>query len=70
MVKGESILLTILSRLRFVFSLIAFFSSSIVFLISLRRSKLAPSKVPNHLFWLSPSDCLLVIVATSSLGSV
>ena len=60
MVKGESILLTIPSRLQFVFSFIAFLSSSISLLISLRRSKFASSKVFNRqwssLLWLSPSS--------------
>ena len=60
MVKSESVLLTILSRLWFVFSLIAFFSSSISFRISLRRFELAPSGVPGHLFQLSLSSSQLV----------
>ena len=49
-VKCESVLLTILSRLRSVLSLIAFLSSSISFLISLRRSELTPSGVFGRLF--------------------
>ena len=53
MVKGKSVLLTILSRLQFVFSLIAFFSSSISFRISLRRFELALSGVPGHLLVIS-----------------
>ena len=39
--KGEFIFLTILSKFRSVFSFIAFLSSSISFLITLRRSKFA-----------------------------
>ena len=39
--KGKSVLLTILSKFWFVFSLITFLNSSISFLISLRRSKFA-----------------------------
>ena len=64
-VKGESVLLTIQSRLWFVFSLITLFSLSISFLISLRRSELAPSGVigrwRSFLLWLSPSSSRLVI---------
>ena len=40
MVNGESVLLTIQSKLQSVFSFIALLSSSISFLISLRRSTL------------------------------
>lgn len=42
-VKGESVIFTIPSRFLFVFSLIAFLSSSISFRMLLRRSLLAPS---------------------------
>ena len=63
-VKGESVFLTILSRLWFVFYLIALLSSSISFLISLRRSKLSPFGVTglwrSFLLWLSPSSSRLV----------
>ena len=59
-VKGESVFLTILSRLWSVFPLMAFLSSSISFLISLRRSELASSGVLGRLLWLSPSSSLLV----------
>ena len=69
MVKGESVLLTILSKLWSVFSLIAFFNSSISFLISLRRSELSPSGIPSHLFWLSPSSSRLVSEQLSSCCS-
>ena len=59
-VKGEFILLTILSKLWSVFSLIALLSSS----ISLRRSKFAPSGVVScqwsFLFWMSPLSFWLV----------
>ena len=50
MVKGESVLLAILSRIQSVFSLIAFLNSFISFLISLRRSEFAPFGVPDCLF--------------------
>ena len=73
LVKGESVLLSILSRLRFIFSLIAFLNSSISFLISLRRLKLAPSRVTGHrrlsLLWLSPSLSQLVSEWLSSCCS-
>ena len=55
-VKGESVLLTILSRLQSIFSLIAFLNSSISLLISLRRSELPLFGVTGRLFWLSPSS--------------
>ena len=61
--KGEFVFLTILSRLRSIFSLIAFCNSSISFLISLRRSELGPSGVTgcrrSSLLWLSPSSSQL-----------
>ena len=63
-VKGESILLTIQSKLRSIFSLIALFSSSISFLISLKRSKLGSYGVASHrcssFLWLSPLSSQLV----------
>ena len=63
--KGESVVLTILSRLRFVFPLMTFLSLSISFLISRRRSKLGPSGVASLrwslLLWLSPSSSRLVL---------
>ena len=59
-VKGESVFLTILSRLWSVFPLMAFLSSSISFLISLRRSELAFFRVLGRLLWLSPSSSLLI----------
>ena len=69
MVKGASVLLTILSRLWSIFSLIAFLSLSISFLISLRRSELAPSGVLSRLFWLSLSSSRLVSEQLSSCYS-
>ena len=69
MVKGEFVLQTILSRLRFVFSLITFLSSSFTFLISLRRFELAPSGVLGRLFWLSLSSSRLVSMWLSSYCS-
>ena len=71
--KGESILLTILSRLWSVFSLIALLSSSISFLISQRRSELILSGVvarwQSLLLWLSPSSSWLVLERLSSCWS-
>ena len=71
--KGESILLTILSRLWSVFSLIALLSSSISFLISQRRSKLILFGVAacrqSLLLWLSPSSSQLVLKRLSSCWS-
>ena len=69
MVKGEFVLLTILSRLLSIFSLIAFLNSSISFLISLRRSELAPSGVLSRHFWLSLSLSRLVSKWLSSCYS-
>ena len=69
MVKGESVLLTILSKLWFVFSLIAFLNSAISFHISLRRSEFAPSGVLGRLFWMSPSSTWLVSKWLSSCCS-
>ena len=65
-VKGKSAFLTILSRLWSVFTLIAFLSSSISFLISLRRSEFAPFGVPAYLLWLSLSSSWLVSERLSS----
>ena len=69
-VEGESILLTILSKLRFVFSCIALLNLSISFLISLGRSKLAPFGVASHrwsfLLWISPLSSWLVLDRLSS----
>ena len=63
-VKGKSVILTIPSKFRSVFSLIAFLSSSISFLISLRRPEFTSSEEFNHqlssLLWLSSSLFLLV----------
>ena len=63
-VKGESVFLTIRSKLRSVFSLIAFLNSSISFRISLRRSELGSCQVAGRrcssLLWLSPSSSQLV----------
>ena len=59
-VKGESVALTNLSRLRSVFSLMALLNSSISFLISRRRSEFCLSRevgLRRSLFlWLSPSS--------------
>ena len=68
-VKGESVFLTILSKLWFVFPLIAFLSSSISFLISLRKFELASSGVLVHLLWRSSSSSLLISVWLSSCCS-
>ena len=43
--KGKSVVLTILSRLRSIYPLIAFFNLSISFLISRRRSEFGSSSV-------------------------
>ena len=71
--KGESVLLTILSRLQSVFSLIALLNSSISFLISRRRSKLALFGVAacrlSFLLWLSSSLYRLVPEQLSSCCS-
>ena len=69
MVKGESVLLTILSKLWFVFSLIAFLNSALSFLISLRRFEFTPSGVLGHLFWTSLSLSRLVFKRLSSCCS-
>ena len=69
MVKGESLLLTILSKLQSVFSLIAFLNSSISFLISLRRSDLTPFGVLGRFFWLFLSSSQLVSERLSSYCS-
>ena len=69
-VEDESILLTILSKLRSVFSCIALLNLSISFLISLGRSKLAPFGVASHqlsfLLWISPLSSWLVLDRLSS----
>ena len=63
-VKGEFVLLTIRSKFRSICSFIVLLSSSISFLISLRRSKLGSCGVAGHwcssLHWLSPSSSQLV----------
>ena len=73
MMKGEFVFLAILSRLRSIFSLIAFCNSSISFLISLRRFELNPFGVTgrwrSYLLWLSPSSSRLVSKWLSSCCS-
>ena len=73
-VKGEFVLLTILSRLRSIFSLITFLSLPISFLISWRRSKFTPSEETgcrrSSLLWLSPSSSRLVSKRLSSCCSL
>ena len=63
-VKGESVFLTIRSKLRSVFSFIALLSSSIFFLISLRRYELGSCGVASlrysSFLWLSPLSSWLV----------
>ena len=63
-VKSESVLLTILSRLRSVFYLITLLNSSISFLISRKRSEFAPFGVATRrwsfLLWLSSLSSWLV----------
>ena len=72
-VNGESILLTVWSKLRSVFSLIALLSSSISFLISRRRSERAPFGVTGRwqssFLWLSPLSSRLVSEWLSSCCS-
>ena len=72
-VKGESVLLTVWSKLRSVFSLIALLSSSISFLISRRRSERAPFGVTGRwrssFLWLSPLSSRLVSKWLSSCCS-
>ena len=72
-VKDESVLRTILSKLRSIFSHIALLSSSNYLLIFLRRFKFAPSGVMGHrwsfLLWLSPSSSQLVPERLSSCYS-
>ena len=65
-VKGESVFLTILSKLWSIFPLMAFLNLSISFLISLRRSELASSGVLFRLLLLSSSSSLLTSVQLSS----
>ena len=71
--KGESVLLTIPSKFRSVFSLITLLSSSISLLISLRRSEFASSRVFGRqwsfLLWLSSSSFQLVPERLSSCWS-
>ena len=71
--KGESVLLTIPSKFRSVFSLITLFSSSISLLISLRRSEFASSGVFGRqwsfLLWLSSLSFQLVPERLSSYWS-
>ena len=73
MMKGEFVFLTIRSKLQYVFSLIALLSSSISFLISLRRSELGSCGVASRrcssLLWLSPSSSQLVLDRSSSYCS-
>ena len=72
-VNGESVALTILSKLRSVFSLMVFLSSSISFLISRRRSEfcsfgeVGPRR--SLLLWLSPSSSWLALDRFSSCWS-
>ena len=74
-VKGESVFLTILSKLWSIFPLIVFLSSSISFLISLRRLSLPLLEcwfisydcLHHRLCWF-PCSYLLVAAATSFLG--
>ena len=72
-VKGESVVLTILSKLRSVFPLMAFLGSSISFLISLRRSEFVSSGVVDPqrslLLWLSPPSSRLDLDQFSSCWS-
>ena len=64
-VKAEYVVLTILSRLRFVFPLMAFLSLSISFLISRNRFEFGSSNVVGPwwslLLWLSPSSSWLAL---------
>ena len=72
-VKGESVVLTILSKLRSVFLLMVFLNSSISFFISWRRFELGPSRVVglrrSFLLWLSPSFSWLILDRFSSCWS-
>ena len=72
-VKGECVALTILSRLQFVFPLMAFLYSSISFLISWRRSKFCSFGVVGPwwslLLWLFPSSSWLALDWFSSCWS-
>ena len=72
-IKGKSVVLTILSELRYVFPLMAFLSSSISFLISRRRSKFGSSRVAGPrrslLMWLLPSSSWLALNWFSSCWS-
>ena len=69
-IKGESVVLTILSRLQSVFPLMAFLSSSISFLISRKRSEFCSSGPRwSLLLWLSPSSSWLTLDRFSSCWS-
>ena len=67
--NGESVFLTILSKLWSIFLLMAFLNSSISFLISLRRSKFVSSGVLVHLLLLSIPLSPLISVQLSSCCS-
>ena len=69
MVNGESVFLTILSKLWSIFSLMAFLNSSISFLISLRRSEFVSSGVLVRLLLLSTPSSPLMSVRFSSCCS-
>ena len=68
-VNGESVFLTILSKLWTIFSLMAFLNSSISFLISLKRSEFVSSGVLVRLLLLSTSSSPLMSVRFSSYCS-
>ena len=72
-IKGESVVLTILSRLWSVFPLMAFLSLSISFLISRRRSEFGSSGVVgprrSSFLWLSPLSSWLALNWFSSYWS-
>ena len=68
-VNGESVFLTILSKLWSVFPLMAFLNSSISFLISLRRSEFVSSGVLVRLLLLSTPSSPLTSVRLSSYCS-
>ena len=66
MVNGESVFLTILSKLWSIFSLMAFLNSSISFLISLRRSEFISFGILVRLLLLSTPSSPLTSVRLSS----
>ena len=68
-VNGESVFLTILSKLWSVFSLMEFLNSSIFFLISLRRSEFVSSGVLERLLLLSTPSSSLTSIRLSSCCS-